>query len=152
MRGEGVSIVERIQNDQKSALKAGEKDRLSALRLLSSELKNRRIELGRDLTDEDAIEVLMKALKQRRESEEQFGKGGRPELAAREAAEAEVIRGYLPAQLSDEELNAMVDAAIAEAGATSMKDMGAVMGRLMPKLKGRAEGAVVSARVKGRLG
>jgi uncharacterized protein YqeY len=147
-----VSIVERIQNDQKSALKAGEKDRLSALRLLSSELKNRRIELGRDLTDEDAIEVLMKALKQRRESEEQFGKGGRPELAAREAAEAEVIRGYLPAQLSDEELNAMVDAAIAEAGATSMKDMGAVMGRLMPKLKGRAEGAVVSARVKERLG
>ena len=147
-----MSIVERIQNDQKSALKAGEKDRLSALRLLSSELKNRRIELGRDLTDEDAIEVLMKALKQRRESEEQFGKGGRPELAAREAAEAEVIRGYLPTQLSDEELNAMVDAAIAEAGATSMKDMGAVMGRLMPKLKGRAEGAVVSARVKKRLG
>jgi uncharacterized protein YqeY len=147
-----VSIVERIQNDQKSALKAGEKDRLSALRLLSSELKNRRIEVGRDLTDEDSIEVLMKALKQRRESEEQFAKGGRPELAAREAAEAEVIRGYLPAQLSDEELNAMVDAAIAEAGATSMKDMGAVMGRLMPKLKGRAEGAAVSARVKERLG
>ena len=147
-----MSIVERIQNDQKSALKAGEKDRLSALRLLSSELKNRRIELGRDLTDEDAIEVLMKALKQRRESEEQHAKGGRPELAAREAAEAEVIRGYLPAQLSDEQLDALVDAAIAEAGATSMKDMGAVMGRLMPKLKGRAEGAVVSARVKERLG
>ena len=147
-----MSIVERIQADQKSALKAGEKERLSALRLLSSELKNRRIELGRDLTDEDAIEVLMKALKQRRESEEQYTKGGRPELAAREAAEAEVIRGYLPAQLSDEELDAMIDAAIAEAGATTMKDMGAVMGRLMPKLKGRAEGAVVSARVKERLG
>jgi uncharacterized protein YqeY len=147
-----VSIVERIQADQKSALKAGEKERLSALRLLSSELKNRRIELGRDLTDEDAIEVLMKALKQRRESEEQYAKGGRPELAARETAEAEVIRAYLPAQLSDEELNAMVDAAIAEAGATTVKDMGAVMGRLMPKVKGRAEGAVVSARVKERLG
>ena len=147
-----MSIVERIRADQKSALKAGEKERLSGLRLLSSELQNRRIELGRDLTDEDAIEVLMKALKQRRESEEQFTKGGRPELAASEAAEAEVIRGYLPAQLSDEELNAMIDAAIAEAGATTMKDMGAVMGRLMPKLKGRAEGAVVSARVKERLG
>ena len=147
-----MSIVERIRADQKSALKAGEKERLSGLRLLSSELQNRRIELGRDLTDEDAIEVLMKALKQRRESEEQFAKGGRPELAASEAAEAEVIRGYLPAQLSDEELNAMIDAAIAEAGATTMKDMGAVMGRLMPKLKGRAEGAVVSARVKERLG
>ena len=147
-----MSIVERIRADQKSSLKAGEKERLSGLRLLSSELQNRRIELGRDLTDEDAIEVLMKALKQRRESEEQFTKGGRPELAASEAAEAEVIRGYLPAQLSDEELNAMIDAAIAEAGATTMKDMGAVMGRLMPKLKGRAEGAVVSARVKERLG
>jgi uncharacterized protein YqeY len=147
-----VGIVERIQTDQKSALKAGEKERLSTLRLLSSELKNRRIELGRDLTDEDAIEVLMKALKQRRESEEQYAGGGRPELAAREAAEAEVIREYLPAQLSGEELDAMVDEAIAEAGATSLKDMGAVMGRLMPKLKGRAEGAVVSARVKARLG
>ena len=147
-----MSIVERIQADQKSALKAGEKERLSGLRLLSSELGNRRIELGRDLTDEDAIEVLMKALKQRRESEEQYAKGARPELAAREAAEAEVIRGYLPAQLSDEELNAMIDAAIAESGATMMKDMGAVMGRLMPKVKGRAEGAVVSARVKERLG
>jgi uncharacterized protein YqeY len=147
-----VSIVERIQTDQTSALKAGEKERLSTLRLLSSELKNRRIELGRDLTDEDAIEVLTRALKQRRESEEQYAKGGRPELAAREAAEAEVIRGYLPAQLSDDELDAMIDAAIGEAGATTMKDMGAVMGRLMPKIKGRAEGAVVSARVKERLG
>jgi uncharacterized protein len=147
-----VSIVERIQADQRSALKAGEKERLSTLRLLSSELKNRRIELGKDLTEDDAIEVLMKALKQRRESEEQYVIGGRPELAAREAAEAEVIREYLPAQLSGEELDAMVDDAIAESGATSLKDMGAVMGRLMPKLKGRAEGAAVSARVKERLG
>ena len=94
----------------------------------------------------------MRALKQRRESEEQFSKGGRPELAAREAAEAEVIRGYLPEPLADEELDIMIDAAIAEAGATSLKDMGAVMGRLMPMVKGRAEGSVVSARVKERLG
>jgi uncharacterized protein YqeY len=147
-----VSIVDRIQEDQKRALKAGEKERLSALRLLSSELKNRRIELRRDLSDDDAVEVLMRALKQRRESEEQFTKGGRPELAAREAAEAEVIRGYLPEPLADEELDVMVDAAIAEAGATSLKDMGAVMGRLMPMVKGRAEGSVVSTRVKERLG
>jgi hypothetical protein len=147
-----VSIVERIQEDQKRALKAQERERLSALRLLSSELQNRRIELGRDLTDEDAIEVLLRALKQRRESEEQFTKGGRPELAVREAAEAEVIRQYLPEPLEDEELDGMIDAAIAEAGATSMRDMGAVMGRLMPMVKGRAEGSVVSARVKERLG
>jgi hypothetical protein len=147
-----VSIVERIQEDQKRALKAQEKERLSALRLLSSELQNRRIELGRDLTDEDAIEILLRVLKQRRESEEQFTKGGRPELAVREAAEAEVIREYLPEPLADEELDGMIDAAIAEAGATSMRDMGAVMGRLMPMVKGRAEGSVVSARVKERLG
>lgn len=147
-----MSVVERIQEDQKLALKAREKERLSTLRLLSSELKNRRIELGRDLSDDDAVEVLMRALKQRRESEDQFTRGGRPELAAREAAEAEVIRGYLPEPLADEELDGMIDAAIVEAGATSLKDMGAVMGRLMPMVKGRAEGSVVSARVKERLG
>jgi hypothetical protein len=147
-----MSIVERIQAEQTLALKAGEKDRLSGLRLLSSELQNRRIELGRALSDDEAIEVLMRALKQRRESEEQFTKGGRPELAAREAAEAEVIRSFLPEPLSDEELDAMVDAAIAETGATSLREMGAVMGHLMPMVKGRAEGSAVSARVKERLG
>jgi uncharacterized protein YqeY len=103
-------------------------------------------------SDDEAIEVLMRALKQRRESEEQFAKGGRPELAAREAAEAEVIRSFLPEPLSDEELDAMVDAAIAETGATTLREMGAVMGRLMPMVKGRAEGSAVSARVKERLG
>jgi len=147
-----MSIVERIQAEQKLALKAGEKDRLSGLRLLLSELQNRRIELGRALSDDEAIEVLMRALKQRRESEEQFANGGRPELAAREAAEAEVIRSFLPEPLSDEELEAMVDAAIAETGATSLREMGAVMGQLMPMVKGRAEGSAVSARVKERLG
>ncbi|HEY7470992.1 MAG TPA: GatB/YqeY domain-containing protein [Gemmatimonadota bacterium] len=147
-----MSIVEQIREDQTLALKAREKEKLSTLRLLSSELKNRRIELGRDLTDDDAIEVLMRALKQRREAEEQFAKGGRPELAAREAAEAALIREFLPEPLTPEELEGLIDAAIAETGATTMRDMGAVMGRLMPEIKGRAEGAVVSARVKERLG
>ena len=145
-------IVERIQEDQKAALKARERERVSALRLLSAELQNRRIEVGRDLTDEDAIEVLTRALKQRRESEEQYSKGGRPELAAKEAAEAVVIRTYLPEPVAEDELNRMIDAAIAETGATSMRDMGGVRARQMPALKGRAEGAVVSARVKERLG
>lgn len=145
-------IVDRIQEDQKTALKARERERVSALRLLSSELTNKRIELGRDLTDDDAIDVLTRSLKQRRESEEQFVKGGRPELAAKEAAEAEVIRAYLPEPIAEDELNRMIDAAIAETGATSMREMGAVMGRLMPELKGRAEGSIVSARVKERLG
>jgi len=145
-------IVERIQADQTAALKARERERVSALRLLTAELQNRRIELGRDLTDEDAIEILTRALKQRREAEEQFSRGGRPELAAKEAAEADVIREYLPEPIAEEELGRLIDAAIAETGATSMRDMGAVMGRLMPAIKGRAEGAVVSARVKERLG
>ena len=145
-------IVDRIQEDQKTALKARERERVSALRLLSSELTNKRIELGRNLTDDDAIDVLTRALKQRRESEEQFVKGGRPELAAKEAAEADVIRTYLPEPIAEDELNHMIDVAIAETGATSMRDMGAVMGRLMPELKGRAEGSIVSARVKERLG
>lgn len=145
-------IVQRIERDQKAALKAREKERLSALRLLTSELKNRRIELQRDLTDDDAIEILSKALKQRQEAAEQFTRGNRPELAARESAEAEVIREYLPEPVSAEELDGMIDAAIAEVGATSMRDMGAVMGRLMPLVKGRADGAAVSARVKERLG
>ncbi|HUF89171.1 MAG TPA: GatB/YqeY domain-containing protein [Gemmatimonadota bacterium] len=145
-------IVQRIEGDQKAALKAREKERLSALRLLTSELKNRRIELQRDLTDDDAIEILSKALKQRQEAAEQFTRGNRPELAARESAEAGVIREYLPEPVSEEELDGMIDAAIAEVGATSMRDMGAVMGRLMPLVKGRADGAAVSARVKERLG
>lgn len=145
-------IVKRIEGHQREALKARERERLSALRLLSSELQNRRIELQRDLTDEEAIEVLSRALKQRQEAAEQYTKGGRPELAAREAAEAEVIREYLPEPVSEEELDGMIDAAIAEVGATTMRDMGAVMGRLMPMVKGRADGAAVSARVKERLG
>lgn len=122
------------------------------MRLLSSELKNRSIELGREPTDDEAIEVLMRALKQRRESEEQFTRGGRSDLATREAAEADVIRSFLPEPLSDEELAAMIDAAIVETGATSMREMGAVMGLLMPAVKGRAEGSAVSSRVKERLG
>ncbi|CAN5769043.1 GatB/YqeY domain-containing protein [soil metagenome] len=147
-----MNIVERIREEQKLALKAGQKERLSGLRLLSSELKNRSIELGREPTDDEAIEVLMRALKQRRESEEQFTRGGRSDLATREAAEADVIRSFLPEPLSDEELAAMIDAAIAETGATSMREMGAVMGLLMPAVKGRAEGSAVSSRVKERLG
>lgn len=145
-------LASRIAEDQKSALRARERERLSTLRLLSSELKNRRIELQRDLTDEDAIEVLAKALKQRLEAAEQYEQGGRPELASRETAEAAIIQEYLPEPISEAELDGLIDAAIAELGATSARDMGAVMKRLMPMLKGRADGAAVSARVRGRLG
>ncbi|HUP00244.1 MAG TPA: GatB/YqeY domain-containing protein [Gemmatimonadota bacterium] len=146
------AIVERIAVDQRSALKAGDKMRLSTLRLALSDLKNRRIELGRDLTDEDALEVLTRAQKQRREAEEQYRKGGRQELAEREAAEAAILQEYLPEPLDDSGLDRLIEAAIAATGATDVKEMGKVMGRLMPEVRGRADGAVVSARVKERLG
>lgn len=144
-------IVIRIVGDQKTALKAGDKLRLSTLRLLSSDLKNRQIELGRDLSDDDALEVLARAQKQRREAEQQYRQGGREDLAAREEAEAEIIQEYLPEPIDAAALDELIDATIAEIGATSAKDMGAVMGRLMAELKGRVDGAAVSAKVKARL-
>lgn len=146
-----TEIQERIEHDLRGALKAGEKLRVSTLRLLSSELKNRRIELGRDLDDEEAIDVLARARKQRLESIEQYRAGGREDLADRETAEAAIIDEYLPEPVSDEELDGLIDAAIAETGATSPKEMGAVMGRVMPQLRGRADGAEVSRRVRDRL-
>lgn len=144
-------IEKRLESDLRSALKAGDRLRVSTLRMVSSELKNRRIELGRDLADEDAIEVLVRERKRRAEAEEQFRKGGREELAGREAAEAAVIAEYLPEPMSDEELDRLIDEAIAESGATGPEQMGMVMGLVMPRVKGRAEGAAVSRRVRERL-
>jgi len=144
-------IVERIRADQKAALKAGERLRLSTLRLLASELHNRRIEAGRDLTDEEAMEVLGRALKKRREAQEQYAKAGREDRAEVEAAEAEVIEGYLPARLAGGELDLLIDEAVAATGAASARDFGSVMGHLMPRVKGRADGAEVSRKVKERL-
>ncbi|CAN5177094.1 GatB/YqeY domain-containing protein [soil metagenome] len=144
-------IVRRIAEDQRAALKGGDKVRLSTLRLLSSDLKNRRIELGRDLSEEESLAVLAKAQKKRREAEEQFRKGGRGDLADREAAEAEIIAEYLPAPLEEQVLERMIDTAIAETGATSTKDLGKVMARLMPEVRGRVDGTVVSAKVRERL-
>lgn len=132
-------------------MKADERIRLSTLRLLASDLHNRRIELGHDLSDDEAIEVLSRALKKRREAEEEYRKAGRDERAATEAAEAEVIQRYLPEALDPSELDALIDEAIASTGASSSKEMGRVMGYLMPRIKGRAEGAEVSRRVRERL-
>lgn len=145
-------IVSRIAEEQKAALKAGDRVRLSTLRLLANDLKNRRIELGHDLTDDDVLTVLTRAQKQRREAEEQYRKGGRAELAAREATEAEIIQEYLPEPLDEATLLSLIDAAIAATGATNARDLGKVMGRLMPEVRGRVDGAVVSAKVRERLG
>ena len=148
------TLKDRLETDLRTAMKARDELSTGTLRMALAAVRNAEVagERARDLDDDEVRAVLTKEAKKRRDAATAFADAGRAERADRERAEEEVLVGYLPAQLSDEELDAMIDAAIAEAGASTMKDMGAVMGRLMPKLKGRAEGAVVSARVKGRLG
>ncbi|MFN2421523.1 MAG: GatB/YqeY domain-containing protein [Gemmatimonadota bacterium] len=145
------AVLERIRADQKEAMKAGDRIRLSTLRLLANDLHNRKIELGRDLSDDQAIEVLGRALKKRREAEEEYRKAGRQDRSDAEAAEAQVIQQYLPEALETAALDALIEEAITATGASSAKEMGRVMGYLMPRVKGRAEGGEVSRRVRERL-
>lgn len=121
------------------------------MRMLNAALKNGEIEVGRSLSEEEEQTVLKRQLKQREESAEAFGKAGREEQAASEAAEAEVVREYLPAPLSEEELERIVDQAMEETGASGMKEMGAVMGRATALAEGRADGRPLAALVRGRL-
>ena len=146
-----MSASERIQQDVKSAMKERDKPRLGALRMLGAALKNGQIEAGRPLEEEEEQTILRRQLKQREESAEAFRKAGREDQAAAEAAEADVVRAYLPRPLSPEELNDVVDTAIQETGATNMRDMGKVMGRATQLSEGRAEGRELSALVKERL-
>jgi uncharacterized protein len=146
-----VSASERIQQDVKAAMRARDKPRLGALRMLGAALKNGEIEAGRPLEEQEEQTILRRQLKQREESAEAFRKAGREEQAAAEAAEADVVRDYLPRPLSPEELDRVVDTAIRETGATGMRDMGKVMGRATQLSEGRAEGRELSARVKERL-
>ena len=146
-----MSASERIQQDVKSAMKERDKPRLGALRMLGAALKNGQIEAGRPLEEEEEQTILRRQLKQREESAEAFRKAGREDQAADEAAEADVVRAYLPRPLSPEELNDVVDTAIQETGATNMRDMGKVMGRATQLSDGRAEGRELSALVKERL-
>jgi len=139
-----MTLFEQIDRDMVKALKGGDKDRLTVLRGLKSDLKYKKIEIGEELTDEKAIEVLSSAAKRRRDSIEQFRKGGREDLVTREEFELEVINSYLPKQLSEEELRQMAEAAIAEAGADSPKQIGQVMKLLVPRVKGRADGRLVN--------
>jgi uncharacterized protein YqeY len=135
-----MQLADRVKQDLTVAMKAGEKDRVSALRLVLSELqKDAKEGAG------DEVAVLRRERKRRHESAAAFREGGRPELAAAEEAEAQVIEGYLPAELSDDELRAIVAEAVAETGASSPKDMGQVMKASMARVAGRADGKRVSA-------
>ena len=143
-----MSLLNRLTEELKEALRAGNHIKLSVIRLLKSSIKNREIEKMAPLTDEEIIDIIMTALKQRRESIEQFQKGGREDLVQKEKSELEELQTFLPQQLSEEELVGEIQAVIREVGASSLKDMGKVMKILMVRLKGRAEGAKVSSLVK----
>ncbi|GMT46541.1 MAG: aspartyl-tRNA amidotransferase subunit B [bacterium] len=146
-----MSILERIDSDLKVAMKSSEKIRVSTLRMVKASLKNLEIEKG-ELSDDDLIGVLSTQAKQRRESISEFEKGGRQDLADQEREELAVILGYLPEQLSEEELAGIILETIRETGASSLKDMGRLMKSLMPRVKGRADGKLVSRKVKELLG
>ena len=146
-----MSASERIRQDLKTAMKERDKPRLGALRMLGAALKNGEIEAGRPLEEQEEQTILRRQLKQREESAEAFRRAGREDQADSEAAEADVVRAYLPQPLSPEEMEKVVDAAIQETGATGMRDMGRVMGRATQLAEGRAEGRELSALVKERL-
>jgi uncharacterized protein len=144
-----MSLLERVKADTTAALKAGDRERAQALRLVTSELQRAHKEAAG--SDADEVAVLQRERKRRLESAEAYRDGGREDLAAGEESEAELIEGYLPEQLSDEELHAIVGDAVAETGASSPKEMGRVMSLVMGRVQGRADGKRVSALVKEKL-
>ena len=147
-----MSLKARISEDMKSAMRAGEKDRLSCIRMLQAGIKQREVDERIELDDSQVLAVIDKMIKQRRESVTQFQAGNRADLVAKETAEIDLLSGYLPAQLGDAELAALIKHAITASGAASMKDMGKVMGILKPKVQGRTDMGALSTRIKAALG
>jgi uncharacterized protein YqeY len=146
-----MSLAKRIEDDFLVAYKAREDVRVAVLRMLKTAAKNRQVELGRELSDDELREVMAKLVKQRLESIEYFRQGGRQELADKEQAEIDILRAYLPAALTPEETAQAVEAAVAEVQASGMKDMGRVMQVLMRDYKDRLDGKLASGLVKSRL-
>ncbi len=147
-----MTLQLRIESAMREAMLARDVRRTGTLRMAMAAFQNRRIELGRDLTDEDVIDVLSKQMKQRRESIEHFKAAGRDSMVQVEEEESAIIAEFLPQPLSEDELRDLVGAAIAETGASTPADLGKVMGRLAPQIKGRADGKVVSDMVRAQLG
>ncbi|TVM15843.1 GatB/YqeY domain-containing protein [Oceanidesulfovibrio indonesiensis] len=146
-----MSLLSRIEQDFLTAYKAKDEVRVRVLRALKTAAKNKHIELGREPGDDEVLDLLGKEAKQRHESVEQFTKGGREDLAAKEREELDILQDYLPQQLTPEETEAAVDDAIQKTGASSMQDMGMVMQELMASYKGRIDGKAVSGIVRSRL-
>ncbi len=147
-----MALKERITEDMKAAMKAGDKERLGTIRLALAAIKQREVDERITLDDAQVLAVLDKMIKQRREAITQFQTGGRADLVAKETAEIGVLQAYLPAQMSEAQIDELIAQSIAATGATSLKDMGKVMALVKPKAQGRADLGVVSARVKQKLG
>jgi len=146
------TLKERITEDMKAAMRASEKERLGTIRMLQAAIKQREVDERITLDDTQVLGVIEKMIKQRKESIVQFEQGHRADLAAKEQAEIELLQAYLPAQLSDAEVDALIKAAIASTGAASIKAMGKVMGVVKAQAAGRADMGAVSARIKAALG
>ena len=146
-----MALKERITEDMKTAMRSGEKERLATIRLILSAIKQREVDERIALDDPQVLSVIEKMAKQRKESITQFEAGSRPDLVAKEQAELTLLTAYLPTQLSESELDALITQAIATTGAASVKDMGKVVAQVKAAAAGRADMALVSARVKSRL-
>ena len=148
-----MNLLDRLTEDMKAAMKAGDQVRLSVIRQLRSQIKNAQLEAGKDheLTDDDVLRVIANAAKKAREAIELYKQGGRQDLVEKESAELAIIQEYLPEQLSEDEIAKIVDAVIAEVEATSMKDMGRVMGKVMQQVRGKADGKLVQQLVRSKL-
>ena len=146
-----MPLKDKLQQDMKDALRGGDKRSLGVIRLILAAIKQREVDERIALDDAQVTSVLDKMAKQRRDSLEQYEKAGRDDLAEQETFELELLKAYLPAQLGEAEVDALIDDAIQTTGASSMKDMGKVMGQLKNKLQGRADMGAVSARIKARL-
>ena len=147
-----TSLKDRITEDMKTAMRAGEKSRLGAIRMILAAIKQKEVDERISMDDESVLAVLEKMLKQRRESLSQFTDAGRKDLAQREQEEIDVISAYMPEPLGEAELDALIAEAISESGAESMRDMGKVMAIVKSRAQGRADMSTVSARVKASLG
>ena len=146
------SLKGRITDDMKAAMRSGEKERLGVIRMITAAIKQREVDERISLDDAQVLSVLEKMIKQRKESVAQFQAGNRADLVAKESAEIALLQDYLPSQLSDAEIDALIADAIASTGATSIKDMGKVMGIIKGKAQGRADMAAVGAKIKAKLG
>ena len=147
-----MPLKEQITNDMKTAMKRGDKERLGVIRLILAGIKQREVDERIQLDDAQVLAVIEKMIKQRRDSISQFRAAAREDLATKEEFEVGVIQGYMPAQLSDADIDAIIAKAIADSGAASAKDMGKVIGLVRPQVAGRADMGAVSQRVKARLG